>query len=40
MSRCNFNASDLEMKNPEVPAYLDISLKNCVGNNKNGGNEL
>uniref|UniRef100_A0A8C0AHT9 Zinc finger protein 804B n=1 Tax=Bos mutus grunniens TaxID=30521 RepID=A0A8C0AHT9_BOSMU len=40
MSERNFSASDLEMKNPEVPAYLDISLKNCVGNNKNGGNEL
>ncbi|XP_055277011.1 zinc finger protein 804B [Moschus berezovskii] len=40
MSEHNFSASDLEMKNPEVPAYLDISLKNCVGNNKNGDNEL
>ncbi|KAM7121057.1 zinc finger protein 804B [Molossus nigricans] len=35
LSKHNFSASDLEMKNPEVPAYLDISLKNCVGNNNN-----
>ncbi|XP_054420168.1 zinc finger protein 804B [Pteronotus mesoamericanus] len=33
MSQHSFSASDLEMKNPEVPAYLDISVKNCVGNN-------
>ncbi|XP_035866161.1 zinc finger protein 804B [Phyllostomus discolor] len=33
ISEHNISTSDLEMKNPEVPAYLDISLKNCVGNN-------
>ncbi|XP_020919016.1 zinc finger protein 804B [Sus scrofa] len=37
---CNLNASDLEKKNPEVPAYLDISLNNFVGNNNNSENEL
>ncbi|XP_070364139.1 zinc finger protein 804B [Equus asinus] len=36
----NFTASDLEMKNPEVPAYRDISQKNCVANNNNSDNEL
>lgn len=40
MSEHNLSASDLEMKNPEVPAYLDISLKNCVGNNNNSDHEL
>ncbi|XP_016074402.1 PREDICTED: zinc finger protein 804B [Miniopterus natalensis] len=40
MSKHNFSASNLEMKNPEVPAYLDISLKNCVGNNNRSDNEL
>ncbi|XP_027975865.1 zinc finger protein 804B [Eumetopias jubatus] len=40
MSQHNFSASDLEMKNPEVPAYLDIPLKNCVENNNNSDNEL
>nr|XP_036846543.1 zinc finger protein 804B [Manis javanica] len=39
-SRHNFSASDLERKNPEVPAYLDFSLKNWVGNNNNSGNEF
>ncbi|XP_006099147.1 zinc finger protein 804B [Myotis lucifugus] len=39
-SKHNFSASDLEMKNPEVPAYLDLSLQNCVGNNNNTDNEL
>lgn len=39
-SEHNFSASDLEMKNPEVPAYLDISLKNCVGNHNNCDHEL
>ncbi|XP_057406266.1 zinc finger protein 804B [Balaenoptera acutorostrata] len=39
-SEHNFSASDLEMKNPEVPAYLDISLKNCVRKNNNSDNEL
>ncbi|CAM9912165.1 unnamed protein product [Rangifer tarandus platyrhynchus] len=39
-SEHNFSANDLETKNSEVPAYLDISLKSCVGNNKNGDNEL
>ncbi|XP_037008330.2 zinc finger protein 804B [Artibeus jamaicensis] len=38
ISEHNISASDLEMKNPEVPAYLDISLKNCAGNNSD--NEL
>ncbi|XP_007446804.1 PREDICTED: zinc finger protein 804B [Lipotes vexillifer] len=40
VSEHNFSASDLEMKNPEVPAYLDISLKNCVRKNNNSHNEL
>ncbi|XP_059251740.1 zinc finger protein 804B [Mustela nigripes] len=40
MNQHNFSASDLEMKNPEVPAYLDISLKNCVENNNNSDKEL
>ncbi|XP_008585481.1 PREDICTED: zinc finger protein 804B [Galeopterus variegatus] len=35
----NFSVSDLEMKNPEVPAYLDMSLKDCLGKN-NRDNEL
>ncbi|XP_057160151.1 zinc finger protein 804B [Ursus arctos] len=39
MSQHNFSANDLEMKNPEVPAYLDMSLKNCVKSN-NSDNEL
>ncbi|XP_004265678.2 zinc finger protein 804B [Orcinus orca] len=39
-SEHNFSASDLEMKNPEVPAYLDMSLKNCVRKNNNSDNEL
>ncbi|XP_077713190.1 zinc finger protein 804B [Canis aureus] len=40
MSQHNCNTSDLEMKNPEVPAYLDMSLRNCVGNSNNSDNEL
>nr|XP_060488410.1 zinc finger protein 804B [Panthera onca] len=40
MSKDNFSASDLEMKNPEVPAFLDISLKKCVENNDNSDNGL
>ncbi|XP_019571972.2 zinc finger protein 804B [Rhinolophus sinicus] len=40
MSKHNFSASDLETKSPEVPACLDISLKNCVGNNRKSDNEL
>lgn len=40
MSKHNFSASDLEIKNHEVPAYLAISRKNCVGNNSNSDNEL
>ncbi|XP_057588194.1 zinc finger protein 804B [Hippopotamus amphibius kiboko] len=40
MSEHNFSASDLEMENPEVPAYDDLSLKNCVGNSNNSDNEL
>ncbi|KAG8504287.1 Zinc finger protein 804B [Galemys pyrenaicus] len=36
-SKHNFFASDLEMKNPEVPAYLDISPKDCVENNHSDG---
>lgn len=39
-SKHNFTASDLERKNSEVPAYLDISLKNCVGNNSNSDHEF
>ncbi|XP_006170548.2 zinc finger protein 804B [Tupaia chinensis] len=35
----NFSASDLEMKNREVPVYLDMSLKDCVGKNNDGENE-
>ncbi|XP_058381031.1 LOW QUALITY PROTEIN: zinc finger protein 804B [Diceros bicornis minor] len=40
MNKHNFAASDLEMKNPEVPVYLDISVKNCVANNGNSDNEF
>ncbi|XP_055974354.1 zinc finger protein 804B [Sorex fumeus] len=40
MSQHYFGTSDLAMKNPEVPAYLDISLKNCVGNDKNSDDEF
>ncbi|XP_045876778.1 zinc finger protein 804B [Meles meles] len=40
MNQHNFSASHLEMKNPEVPAYLDISLNNCVENNNNSDKEL
>ncbi|XP_066210029.1 zinc finger protein 804B [Saccopteryx leptura] len=40
MNKHNFSASGLEMKNPEVPAYLDISLKNCVGNSNNSDDGL
>ncbi|XP_063099230.1 zinc finger protein 804B [Cavia porcellus] len=29
----DFSASNLELKNSEVPAYLDMSLKDCVGKN-------
>ncbi|XP_008049815.1 zinc finger protein 804B-like, partial [Carlito syrichta] len=36
----NFIPNDLEMENPEVPAYLDTSLKNCLGTSNNNGNEL
>ncbi|KFO21190.1 Zinc finger protein 804B [Fukomys damarensis] len=32
-SEHNFCASKLELKNPEVPAYLAVSLKDCVGKN-------
>ncbi|XP_004647848.1 zinc finger protein 804B [Octodon degus] len=31
----NFSASNLELKLPEVPAYLDMSLKDCEGRNNN-----
>ncbi|KAM5203430.1 zinc finger protein 804B isoform 2-T2 [Hipposideros larvatus] len=40
MKKHNFSASDLDTKSPEVPAYLDISLKNCVGINSNSDHEL
>ncbi|XP_053464673.1 zinc finger protein 804B [Nycticebus coucang] len=40
-SEHNFSANQLQVKNPEVPAYLDKSLKDCVGeNNDNSDNEL
>lgn len=39
-SKRNVSARDLETKNPEVPAYAGIPLKNCVGNNRNSDNEL
>ncbi|XP_005388039.1 PREDICTED: zinc finger protein 804B [Chinchilla lanigera] len=35
----NFSASNLELKNPEVPAYLDMSLKDCVGKNDNNATD-
>ncbi|XP_003921228.1 zinc finger protein 804B [Saimiri boliviensis] len=34
-----FSANDLEMKNPEVPLYLNMSLKDCAVKN-NSENEL
>ncbi|XP_004676722.1 PREDICTED: zinc finger protein 804B [Condylura cristata] len=37
MRKQKFHANDLEMKNPEVPAYLDISLKNCLENSHSDG---
>lgn len=40
MSKHCFNACDLETKSPEVPAYLDISLKDCVENNNNSDDEF
>ncbi|XP_006190393.1 zinc finger protein 804B isoform X1 [Camelus ferus] len=40
MNENNFSASDLEMKNPEVPAYLDLALKNCVRNSNDSDKEL
>ncbi|EHB16592.1 Zinc finger protein 804B [Heterocephalus glaber] len=39
-SEQNFSASNLELKNPEVPAYLDASLKDCVGENNDTDNEF
>ncbi|KAM9215907.1 zinc finger protein 804B [Dugong dugon] len=38
MDKHNFSASDLDMKNPKVPAYFEISLKDCV-ENKNSDKE-
>ncbi|XP_006834459.1 PREDICTED: zinc finger protein 804B-like [Chrysochloris asiatica] len=40
MDRHNFSTSDLDMKNPKVPAYLEISLKNYVGNKNKRDNKL
>ncbi|KAI6050032.1 ZNF804B [Marmota monax] len=34
----NLSASNLKLKSPEVPAYLDTPLKDCVGNNNNNNN--
>ncbi|XP_007938050.1 zinc finger protein 804B [Orycteropus afer afer] len=39
MDKHNFSASDLGRKNPKVPAYLEISPKDCVGNQNNSDNE-
>uniref|UniRef100_H0WS30 Zinc finger protein 804B n=2 Tax=Otolemur garnettii TaxID=30611 RepID=H0WS30_OTOGA len=40
-SEHNFSANQLQVKNPEVPAYLNKSLKDCVReNNNNSDNEL
>ncbi|KAM6152871.1 zinc finger protein 804B [Erethizon dorsatum] len=39
-SEHNFSASNSELKNSEVPAYLDMSLKDCVGKNNDTGNEF
>uniref|UniRef100_A0A8C5KTI9 Zinc finger protein 804B n=1 Tax=Jaculus jaculus TaxID=51337 RepID=A0A8C5KTI9_JACJA len=36
----NFNASDLEFKNPKVPAFLNMSLKDCRGKNNTDDNEF
>ncbi|XP_012635032.2 zinc finger protein 804B [Microcebus murinus] len=38
-SEHNFSEKDLKVKTPEVPAYLDKSLKDCVGKNNNSDNE-
>nr|XP_020009074.1 LOW QUALITY PROTEIN: zinc finger protein 804B [Castor canadensis] len=32
-SEHNFSASNLKLKNPEVPTYIDMSLKDCVRKN-------
>ncbi|XP_047417418.1 zinc finger protein 804B [Sciurus carolinensis] len=34
----NLSASNLKLKSSEVPAYLDMSLKDCVENNNNNNN--
>ncbi|XP_060051691.1 zinc finger protein 804B [Erinaceus europaeus] len=40
MNKHNLSASDLEIKNPEVPAYLGISLNGCVDNHNNSNDEF
>ncbi|XP_049749582.1 zinc finger protein 804B [Elephas maximus indicus] len=38
MDKPNVSVSDLNMKNPKVPAYLETSLKDCGGNENNSDN--
>ncbi|XP_006891552.1 PREDICTED: zinc finger protein 804B-like [Elephantulus edwardii] len=39
MAEHHCSTSDLDMKNPQVPAYLEISLKDCEGGKNNDDKE-